>query len=104
METRRFFDAWGFTNILFCLVVIGETAVLHHQSGIVDLLGLPLVLIAEAMTIMRAVRVLLMYFPEKRKVFGRIPKETKILRLGFSAYVLMEISLWSAAVAYGIPW
>lgn len=71
--------------------------------GIVDLVGLPMVLCAEALAIMRAFRVVLMYYPHWRKSWGRIPKERVILRATLWAYVLMEILVWSAAVAFGIP-
>lgn len=56
------------------------------------------------MIFMRAVRVLLMYYPEKRKKWGRIPKEKQILRVAVSGYVLVEVAVWSAAAVNGIPW
>lgn len=52
---------------------------------------------------MRAIRVLLMYYPEKRKKWGRIPNEKLVLRVVVSAYVLMEVAVWSTAAVYGIP-
>lgn len=58
---------------------------------------------AEIMAIMRAFRVLLMYFPSKRKKWGSIPKEVAVLRLVAVGYALMEIVIWSAAAVYGIP-
>ncbi len=60
-------------------------------------------LAAEVMVIMRAVRVLLMYFPSRRKKWGCIPKEIAVLRLVSVGYALMEIVIWSAAAVYGIP-
>lgn len=57
---------------------------------------------AEVFAIMRAVRVLLMYYPSKRKAWGRIPKEKPIILLMAWAYVLMEIVVWSAVAVYGV--
>lgn len=84
--------------------LVVDIAIVHFQSGIVDLLSLPAFVVAELMMIARAIRVLLMYFPEKRKAWGRIPKEKTIISIMASAYVLMEIAVWSAAALYGIPW
>lgn len=61
-------------------------------------------LAAEALGIMRAVRVLLMYFPSKRKAWGRIPKERVIFQFTAGAYALSQIVSWWAAAVYGIPW
>lgn len=61
-------------------------------------------LAAEALAIMRAVRVLLMYFPRKRKAWGRIPKEKKIFQVVAWGYALMEIVVWWVAAVYGVPW
>lgn len=77
---------------------------LYHPVGVVDIVGHPAVLAAEALAIMRAVRVLLMYFPSKRKAWGRIPKEKKIFQIVAWGYALVEIVVWSAAAVYGIPW
>lgn len=85
-------------------LIVVEIVIVHRQPGIVDLLGLPMVVVAELMVIMRGYRVLLMYFPEKREKWGSIPKETSIIKIVVSAYVLMEIAAWSAAATYGIPW
>lgn len=74
-----------------------------HPAGVVDLIGLPAVLAAEIFAIMRAVRVLLMYYPSKRKAWGRIPKEKPIFKTVVWAYALMEIVVWSAAAVYGVP-
>lgn len=71
--------------------------------GIVDLVGLPAVFAALGLVIMRAARVLLMYFPDKRKAWGRIPKEKKIFQVVAWGYALMEIVVWSAAAVYGVP-
>lgn len=60
-------------------------------------------LAAAVLAIMRAVRVLLMYFPTMRKKWGSIPKETAVLRLTAVGFTLMEIVIWSAAAVYGIP-
>lgn len=73
-----------------------------NPAGVVDLIGLPAVLAAEVFAIMRAVRVLLMYYPAKRKAWGRIPKEKAIFRFMAWAYALMEITMWLAAAVYGI--
>ena len=52
---------------------------------------------------MRAVRVLLMYFPSRRKKWGSIPKETAVLRVVAWGFALMEVVIWSTAAVYGIP-
>ena len=72
-------------------------------AGIVDIIGLPAILAAEGMATMRAVRLLLMYFPSKRKKWGSIPKEASVLRVMVSVFALMQIAIWSAAAVYGIP-
>ncbi|CAN0107439.1 unnamed protein product, partial [Ectocarpus sp. 13 AM-2016] len=73
----------------FCLCIRGWSATLEYvvawggraptDDGIVDLVGLPMVLCAEALAIMRAFRVVLMYYPHRRKAWGRIPKERMII-------------------------
>lgn len=75
----------------------------HPPVGVVDIVGHPAVLAAVLFAIMRAVRVLLMYYPTKRKAWGRIPKEKNILHVVAWGYALMEIVVWSAAAVYGIP-
>lgn len=60
-------------------------------------------LAGEALAIMRGVRVVLMYYPAKRKAWGRIPKEEEIFRIVAWAFALLEIVVWSAAAVYGIP-
>lgn len=90
-------------SFVFDQFLVVTTAVVHHQPGIIDLLGLPAFLVAEVMLIMRGIRVLLIYYPETRKKWKN-PNEKQIIRVVVSAYVLMEIIVWSAAAVYGIPW
>eukprot|EP00903_Cladosiphon_okamuranus_P022292 g20498.t1 len=45
-----------------------------------------------------------MYYPSKRRAWGRIPQEKDVLLLSARVYVLMEIAVWSAAAVYGVPW
>lgn len=85
----------------FCL---RKPIIARCQPGIVDLIAHPAVLVALGMAIMRAVRVLLMFYPEKRRAWGGVPNEMGIIRVLALIYVLMEITVWSAAAAYGIPW
>eukprot|EP00752_Nemacystus_decipiens_P009743 g8701.t1 len=73
------------------------------DDGVVDLVGLPALPPAMFLVIMRAVRILLMYYPRRRESWGRIPKEGEILRIAAGGYALLEVLVWVAAAIYGVP-
>lgn len=44
-----------------------------------------------------------MYYPNKRNFWKRVTKEKTVFLCMLWAYVIMELVVWSAAAAYGIP-
>lgn len=71
--------------------------------GVVDLIGFPALLTAEMALVMTAVRLLVMFFPDKRAKWGRYIKEKFLVRVLWVSWVLMGTAVWSAAWSMGIP-
>ena len=72
------------------------------SDGVIDLIGFPATVAAEMALVMTAVRLLVMYYPEKRARWGRYMKEKLLIRALRLALVVMEIAVWSAAYSRGV--
>lgn len=71
------------------------------SDGVVDLIGFPATVAAQAALVMTVIRLLVMYYPKKRTRWGRYMKEKILIRTLGLALVLMEIAVWSAAYSQG---
>eukprot|EP00752_Nemacystus_decipiens_P009741 g8699.t1 len=72
------------------------------KYGTAALLGYPTLLTALVALVMTAVRLLVMYDPRKRAVWGRYVKENVLVRALMWAWLLMEVGVWSVASWMGI--
>lgn len=73
------------------------------RYGTAALLGGASLLAADVAVVMMVVRLLVMYYPSKRARWGRYVKEEFLVRVLGCAWILMEIGVWSAAWALGVP-